>query len=104
MYKAYSLLTALLLFATGSVALTKEGKEALTRVASALKNHKFPAVIEGHTDNVPVVKPASLRKFPRGNIELSAQRALSVWQFLVQSGKIEKTVDDGVRRKVLVYQ
>ncbi len=85
------ILTERVLFASGSVKLTKEGKAALKRVAAALKGSTYPAVIEGHTDNIPVAKPETLKKYPRGNIELSAQRALSVWEYLVKSGRVKPT-------------
>lgn len=85
------ILTERVLFASGSVKLSKEGMEALGRIASALKGHNYPAVIEGHTDNVPVAMPATLKKYPRGNIELSAQRALAVWEYLVKTGRVKKT-------------
>ncbi len=85
------ILTERVLFASGSVKLSKEGMEALGRIASALKGHNYPAVIEGHTDNVPVALPATLKKYPRGNIELSAQRALAVWEYLVKTGRVKKT-------------
>ena len=84
-------LTERVLFSSGSVDLTKEGKEALARVAEALRGNKFPAIVEGHTDNVPVVKPATLKKYPLGNIELSAHRALTVWEFLTKDGKVDET-------------
>lgn len=78
------------LFPTGSSDLTAEGKAALQRVADAVRGGQSHISIEGHTDDVPVAKPETLKKFPRGNIELSAQRALAVWAYLSKDGKVSE--------------
>jgi len=77
------------LFATGSETLTPDGRRALQRVADSLRGGNERISIEGHTDDVPVKKPETLKKFPRGNIELSVERALSVWGFLSKEGKVD---------------
>jgi chemotaxis protein MotB len=78
------------LFSTGSSDLTDEGRAALQRVADALRGGKSAVSIEGHTDDVPVGKEETLKKFPRGNVELSAMRAIAVWEHLVKNGKVEE--------------
>jgi chemotaxis protein MotB len=79
------------LFAKGSADLTDDGRAAIQRVADALRGGQAPISIEGHTDDVPVSKAETLEKFPLGNIELSAHRALSVWEFLVKDGKLAES-------------
>ncbi len=76
------------LFTTGSATVSKEGAVALQRVANALRGGRSRVTIAGHTDDVRVAKPATLKKFPRGNIELSTARALGVWDHLVKSAGI----------------
>ncbi|MFQ5843725.1 MAG: OmpA family protein [Planctomycetota bacterium] len=76
------------LFPVGSAELTADGKQALMRVADAVRHGGGHLSIEGHTDDRPVVKPETLKKFPRGNIELSVERSLSVWEYLVKEGKL----------------
>ncbi|MHC4924225.1 MAG: OmpA family protein, partial [Planctomycetota bacterium] len=67
-----------ILFATGSADLTAGGRAALDKVAAALKKSKENVRVEGHTDNVPIVREATKKKFPRGNLDLSGARALTV--------------------------
>jgi chemotaxis protein MotB len=74
------------LFGSGEDKLTEEGKKVLGRIASALSEGDGPVEVVGHTDNVPVAKPETLKRFPRGNLELSVARALSVADFLIKSG------------------
>lgn len=79
------------LFETASADLTQEGRRALQRVADALSGGNEKISIEGHTDDVPVAKEETLKKFPRGNMDLAAQRALSVWEFLVTQGRVARS-------------
>jgi len=58
------------LFGTASADLSDDGKAALRRVADALRGG------------------ATRERFPRGNMELSAARALAVWEFLVADGNL----------------
>jgi len=77
------------LFATGSSDLSEEGKRALGRVAEALQGGNQRISVEGHTDNVPVTKPETLKRYPRGNIELSVGRAFAVYDYLLKDGHID---------------
>jgi chemotaxis protein MotB len=77
------------LYGSGSAELTSEGRQVLQRVADALSGGQHPVRIEGHTDDTPVQKEETLQKFPRGNMDLSVQRALAVWEYLVKDGKID---------------
>jgi len=72
-------------FASGQDALTAEGKRALDALISReLSRNEGPIQVVGHTDTDPVVKTKD--KYPRGNIELGMNRALSVQQYLIDHG------------------
>jgi len=72
------------IFASGSDTITAEGKKILSGVATELKKNNDPIVVVGHTDADPIVRTAD--KWPRGNMQLGAGRALSVYEFLVSQG------------------
>ncbi len=72
-----------ILFASGSATLGTDGRDALRKVADALRGLQGKLVrVEGHTDNVPT-NPNSA--FP-SNWELSSARALAVVRFMQESG------------------
>lgn len=72
------------LFDSGKADLKKEVLPVLSRVGDILLEYKDRRiVIEGHTDNVPI----SNSQF-RNNMELSWQRANSVWQYMTETKKI----------------
>ncbi len=71
-----------ILFASGSAALSKDGKASVEEVAAVLASipdRKFQ--VEGHTDNVPI----KTAQFP-SNWELAASRALTVLKTMVDAG------------------
>lgn len=71
-----------LLFESGSATLTKEASEVLTVVSEILVQYEDNLIeIEGHTDNIPIDSGIFT-----SNDVLSAYRALSVFQFVVQQG------------------
>jgi chemotaxis protein MotB len=75
-------LPAGVLFASGKAELQKKGNDALTAVASVLKELKDRRfLVAGHTDNDPIKDSAF-----KDNWELSVQRALVVTKFLVGAG------------------
>ncbi|MBU0753616.1 MAG: OmpA family protein [Planctomycetes bacterium] len=78
------------LFETASDAIRAEAKIALDIVANKLKESDRKIKIAGHTDSVPVVKPETKKKYPHGNVQLSAARALSVYDYLKGKGISEK--------------
>ena len=78
------------IFRDDSARLSEAGEAALGRIAAELRLHPHPVLIEGHTDDAPIGEPEVLRRFPRGNIELSTRRALAVWQYLVETGKVPR--------------
>ena len=77
------------LFGTGSSNLSDDGERALGRVAEALRGGNQRISVEGHTDNVPVTKDETKKRYPRGNIELSVGRAFAVYDYLIKGGGIE---------------
>jgi len=71
-----------ILFSSGSASLSKEGTAAIAEVADLLKSiegRKFQ--VEGHTDNVPMVKGAY-----KSNWELASARALTVLHAMIDAG------------------
>lgn len=71
-------------FASGSDSLTSEGKKALDALVGILKGDDQPIRVSGHTDSDPVVKTKD--KFPGGNLELGAKRAIAVSGYLIDKG------------------
>ena len=74
-------INASVLFRAGDASLTDESREALTAVASLLKDDPHAVQVEGHTDNVPIRNTA----YP-SNWELSAVRAGTVVRLFIESG------------------
>jgi chemotaxis protein MotB len=72
------------LFDVGRATLRPEGRRVLTELAEKLKEFPGEIRVEGHTDNAPVV--VHLKEFPKGNLELSGERALAVAHFLITEG------------------
>lgn len=73
-----------ILFASGSAALDKSGKEVLQRVADQLKQTNYQVVVTGHTDNKPI-GAGLINRYPT-NWELAGARAASVVRLFVDSG------------------
>lgn len=74
-------INASVLFNPGDARLTGESREALTAVATLLKDDPHAVQVEGHTDNTPIRNAA----FP-SNWELSAVRAGTVVRLFIESG------------------
>jgi chemotaxis protein MotB len=72
------------IFAPGSDQLTKEGERILGNLASELKKNNHPITVVGHTDSDPISKTKD--KWTRGNIELGANRAITVREYLMEKG------------------
>jgi chemotaxis protein MotB len=84
-----------ILFGTGEADLTSEGNAALEKIAGALKGRTERVRVEGHTDNVPIVKAETKSRYPFGNLDLSLDRALRVADALVKAGIEAKRVSCG---------
>lgn len=73
-----------ILFDSGSAQLGAEGTEALAGLAQEIAGAPHGQIfVRGHTDSDPVKKPETRAKFPHGNLQLSAERAVSVASFLI---------------------
>jgi chemotaxis protein MotB len=80
------------LFDSGSSSLKPEGQALLLKVAAKVKERSFERIwVRGHTDSDPVKKAATLQKYPHGNIQLSADRAMEVAALLSSKGGIPKS-------------
>ncbi len=83
--RLYISLSNKLLFETASIDINSEGRKALQKLASLLKNNAsgLDIWVEGHTDNMPVTGA----ELPfKDNWQLSALRASVVVQLLVENG------------------
>jgi flagellar motor protein MotB len=79
--------TDAVLFDKGSSAIRAEGQAILAKVAQEIASKPFQRLwVRGHTDSDPVVRPETLAKFPHGNLQLSAERAVEVGAFLGKNG------------------
>jgi chemotaxis protein MotB len=83
--KVYVALSDRLLFPSGSHELNERGKEALSRLAGAMRrNPDVSIMVEGHTDNVPIRKSCI-----RDNWDLSVLRATSVVRILTEKHEMQ---------------
>lgn len=83
--KVYVSLAEKLLFKSGSATVDPKGKEALGKLAAVLeKNPDIDIMIEGHTDNVPLIPG----KF-NDNWDLSVSRATSIVRILTEDNNVE---------------
>jgi chemotaxis protein MotB len=73
-------------FASGSDQLTKEGKDAVDKIAAELKKTKGSITVEGHSDSSPLT--GKNKEMYRDNLNLSLARAVAVRDRLVEHGKI----------------
>ncbi len=81
------------LFETGKADVSPTGEEVLKQLAADIAARPFQRLwVRGHTDSVPIVKPATKKLFPHGNLDLAASRALSVASILKASGIDAKKV------------
>ncbi|MCB9915730.1 MAG: OmpA family protein [Planctomycetes bacterium] len=82
------------LFDSGSAEINADGRKALVdQVAQDIQSAAHGRIwIRGHTDSTRVAKATTLQKFPHGNIQLSAARAIEVWSVLTGAGVPESDV------------
>ncbi|AFM05578.1 flagellar motor protein [Bernardetia litoralis DSM 6794] len=89
--RLYISLSNKLLFETASIDINSEGKKALQKLASLLKNNAsgLDIWVEGHTDNMPVTGA----ELPfKDNWQLSALRASVVTKILVENGVLPQNI------------
>lgn len=78
-----------LVFDTASHEVRPEGAEALASLAREISQRPYARIwVRGHTDNVPIVKPATKERFPT-NLHLSIARGMEVAEFLGQQDGID---------------
>lgn len=84
--KVYVSLTDKLLFSSGSIIIDDKGKQALTQLASVLKQQpEINIAVEGHTDSQKINNLGQIKD----NWDLSVLRSTSVVRFLTDEQKIE---------------
>ncbi|WP_317191265.1 OmpA family protein [Hymenobacter sp. BT523] len=82
--KVYVSLSEQLLFKSGSTKVDPKGQEALKKLATVLQEQKdVNVVVEGHTDNVPILRGTAGMT---DNWDLSALRATEIARLLTSSG------------------
>lgn len=80
-----------LTFASGDATLTPRGKEVLMRLSSIINGPQargFEVMVAGHTDNVRVVNPETIRRGHKDNWYLSAHRAIAAGQELMERNNV----------------
>ena len=86
--KVYVSMDEKLLFQSGSTVVDPNGVRALQQLAQVLaRNPEISIMIEGHTDDVPFRKGASIKD----NWDLSALRATSIVRILLDGSGIDPT-------------
>jgi len=81
------------LFDSGSDEIRAEGREILLKVAQQIASRPYQRIwVRGHTDSDPVKRAATLARFPHGNLQLSAGRAVEVAALLAGNGVAEEKV------------
>lgn len=80
------------LFESGQAEVTAEGQEILAKMAAQIGANPYQRLwVRGHTDSDPVKKPATRERFPHGNLQLSAARAIEVAAILRGQEGIDAT-------------
>ena len=73
-----------MLYKSGSYEINDRAQETLSKIAKIIMDYKdYDVLIEGNTDNVPINTEAATMKNIRNNWDLSALRASSVVQYLI---------------------
>jgi chemotaxis protein MotB len=80
-----------LTFASGDATLTPRGKEVLMRLSTIINGPQargFEVMVAGHTDNVRVVNPETIRRGHKDNWYLSAHRAIAAGQEMMERANV----------------
>ena len=73
-----------MLYKSGSYEINDRAEETLSKIAKIITDYKdYDVLIEGNTDNVPINTDAASMRNIRNNWDLSALRASSVVQYLI---------------------
>ncbi|MDD5455893.1 MAG: flagellar motor protein MotB [Candidatus Margulisbacteria bacterium] len=73
-----------LFFDSGDSELLSSAVPALNTIINAINKSSYPVLVEGHTDNIPIVTD----KYP-SNWELSTGRACSVVKYFIDTGHLD---------------
>lgn len=80
-----------IVFGLGSAELSEDGKRILAEICGDIQSRAYGKVyVRGHTDSTPISKPETKAKYPYGNLQLSAERAVSVASYLGGQGKLDE--------------
>lgn len=80
-----------ILFGFASSEVSSAGKTILLEVAEDINSRPHGKVyVRGHTDSIPVKRAETLKKYPHGNLQLSAARAIEVAAILSNSGRVDR--------------
>ena len=78
------------LFDSGSATLQPEGLKIIQALGREIRTQNVDRIwVRGHTDSDRIVKPETVKRFPNGNLELSADRAISVAAVLTRDGGVD---------------
>jgi flagellar motor protein MotB len=81
------------LFDSGSDEIKPEGRAILLKVAQQIASQPYQRIwVRGHTDSDPVKRATTVEKFPHGNLQLSASRAIEVAALLSSSGVAQEKI------------
>ncbi|EDM37391.1 outer membrane protein, OmpA family [Pedobacter sp. BAL39] len=84
--KVYVSMTDKLLFPSGSIVIDEKGKQALTQLATVLKQQpEINIAVEGHTDSQKITNLGQIKD----NWDLSVLRSTSVVRYLTEVNKVE---------------
>ena len=79
-----------MLYKSGSYEINDRAQETLSKIAKIIMDYKdYDVLLEGNTDNVPINTEAATMKNIRNNWDLSALRASSVVQYLINHFGVE---------------
>lgn len=75
-----------ILFDPGRADIKDQSKQTLSKIADIIKKYPNEILVEGHTDNIPINTG-----YYKTNWELSADRAVKVARFLIESNGLNPT-------------
>jgi flagellar motor protein MotB len=79
------------LFDSGSAELRPDARTLIAKLAGQIADEHYERIwVRGHTDSDPIVRPQTKTKFPHGNLQLSAARAVSVAALLGGDGGLDE--------------
>ncbi|MBL8860921.1 MAG: OmpA family protein [Planctomycetes bacterium] len=79
-----------ILFGSGSADLSEEGRKTIQRIVDEIEKAPHGRLqVRGHTDSDRVVKPQTVERFPHGNLQLSAARAVEVAAALIGTKRVD---------------